>query len=67
MLRQADRDFALAIRGQNEHALPRGHYLADLDHAPGDHAILRGAQHRVAGLIAGHVELGPDLLEARLT
>jgi hypothetical protein len=64
LLRQADQHFTLAIGGQGEHGLPGGHHLADFHLALGHHPVLRRTQHGVLGLVAGHVELGLDLLQA---
>src|SRR5690606_3151311 len=66
LFRQADRHLTLAIGRQGEDGLPGGDHLSHLDRTTGDHAILRRAQHGVVGLVARHVVLGLDLLQAGL-
>ena len=65
LLRQADRHLTLTIGSQSEHSLTGRHHLPHFDRTTGDHAVLRGPQHGIVGLIAGHVVLGLDLFQTR--
>lgn len=64
LLRQADQYFTLAIGGQGEQGLAGGDDLAHFNGTPGDDTVLGRTQHGIPGLVAGHVELSLDLLEA---
>ena len=55
--RQCDRDFATGVAGKGEDRLPGRDHLAGFGLAGGDHAVARRAQLRVAGLVAGDVQL----------
>ncbi len=66
LLGDADRDFALAIGGEQEHRLPGRDDLPRLGQALADDAVARGAQHSVADLVAGGRELRAGLAHPRL-
>ena len=55
--RQCHRDFATGIAGKGKDRLPGRDHLAGFGLACGDHAVARCAQLRVAGLVAGDVQL----------
>ena len=55
--RQCDRDFAAGVAGQREDRLPGRDDLAGFGLAVGDHAVARRTQLRVAGLVAGDIQL----------
>ena len=56
--RQGNGHFARAIGSQRVDGLAGGDHLPGLGLAAGDHPVGRGAQLRIGGLVAGHVEIG---------